>query len=122
MIIQNTNASQPPTTGLRNVSDNHPGSIASSNAPATAVQAEKAPARQPTAEQLSEAVEVINSVLRQSGNSLEFSIDNDTRKSIVKLVDTNTGELIRQYPSDETLAISRSIDRFQQGLLLRQKA
>jgi len=37
-------------------------------------------------------------------------------------VDTETGDVIRQFPSEDMLAISRSIDRFQQGLLLKQKA
>lgn len=76
----------------------------------------------PSPEQLKSAVDIINTVIRQSNNNLEFSLDVETSKPIVKLVDTETGELIRQYPSEETLAISRSIDRFQQGLLLKQKA
>ncbi|QLQ02359.1 MAG: flagellar protein FlaG [Thiobacillus sp.] len=41
---------------------------------------------------------------------------------MVKMVDTSTGQLIRQFPSEETLAISRGIEQFQQGLLLKQKA
>jgi hypothetical protein len=40
----------------------------------------------------------------------------------VKMLDTSTGQLIRQYPSEEALAISRGIEQFQQGLLLKQKA
>jgi flagellar protein FlaG len=39
----------------------------------------------------------------------------------VRVVDTVTGEVIRQVPSEELLAISRSIDKLQ-GLLLRQEA
>ncbi|MBZ0068923.1 MAG: flagellar protein FlaG, partial [Thiobacillus sp.] len=38
------------------------------------------------------------------------------------MLDTSTGQLIRQYPSEEALAISRGIEQFQQGLLLKQKA
>jgi len=37
-------------------------------------------------------------------------------------MDTDTGDLIRQYPSEEMLAISSAIDQFQQGVLLKQKA
>jgi flagellar protein FlaG len=37
-------------------------------------------------------------------------------------MDSSTGEVIRQYPSEETLAISRNIEHFQQGLLLTKKA
>lgn len=88
----------------------------------TNVQHQDASSPTPSPEQLKGAIEIINTVIRQSNNSLEFSLDDETSKPVVKLVDTETGELIRQYPSEETLAISRSIDRFQQGLLLKQKA
>jgi flagellar protein FlaG len=85
---------------------------------ATAVEV----ARPPTPEQLKEAVREINKVMRQSNRNLEFSMDDDTHRLVVRLTDTETGELIRQIPSDETLAISRSIGEFQQGFLLKQKA
>jgi flagellar protein FlaG len=77
---------------------------------------------QASAAKLETAVAAINQAMLQSNRSLEFSLDTDTRKTVVKMVDTNTGELIRQFPSEEVLAISRSIDQFQQGLLLTQKA
>ena len=79
-------------------------------------------ARPPTAEQLSDAVRQINKAMQQSNRNLEFSMDEDTHRLVVRLTDTETGELIRQIPSEETLAISRSIDEFQQGFLLKQKA
>lgn len=80
--------------------------------------------QQPTAEQMKNAIDVVNLVMQQSNHSLEFSTDSDTKRPVVKLVDTETGELIRQYPSEEMLAISRSIDEYQQrqGLLLKHKA
>lgn len=85
-----------------------------------------APARdapaQPSVEELKSAVTVINKVMQLSNHSLEFSVDTDTHRTVVKMVDSSTGELIRQYPSETTLAISREIHRVQQGLLLTQKA
>jgi len=123
MIIQNTNANQ---GGL-------PSSHISADAPRAVAKPPKAEhasdvslgaPQQPSPELLKSAIDVINRVMQQSNNSLEFSVDNDTKKSVVKLVDTETGELIRQYPSDEMLAISRSIDQYQQrqGLLLKHEA
>ena len=84
---------------------------------ATPVAAPKA-----TSEQLKQAVEEINRAMRQSNRNLEFSVDDATSRVVVRLTDTETGEVIRQIPSEETLAISRSIGEFQQGLLLKQKA
>jgi len=77
---------------------------------------------QPTAAQLKSAVDNINKILKQNNNALEFNMDADTKKITIKLVDTETGDVIRQFPSEDMLAISRSIDQFQQGLLLKQKA
>jgi flagellar protein FlaG len=74
----------------------------------------------PTA--LHSAVKTINAALQASNLSLEFSVDTDTHATVVKLTDTSTGQLVRQFPSDATLAISREIDQLQQGLLLKQKA
>ncbi|MDP3030940.1 MAG: flagellar protein FlaG [Rhodocyclaceae bacterium] len=54
-------------------------------------------------------------------NGLNFSIDDSTGKSIVRITDGETGELIRQIPSEEMLAIADSLDKMQ-GLLLRQEA
>jgi flagellar protein FlaG len=94
-------------------------------APAADLQPNTSPAAAPppaSAEQLKSAVSDINRALRQSNQGLEFSIDSDTDRVVIKMTDTQTGEVIRQIPSEETLAISRSIGDFQQGMLLRQQA
>ena len=77
---------------------------------------------QASVEELKSAVAAINKAMQQSNQTLEFSVDTDSQRTVVKMVDTSTGELIRQYPSEATLAISREIEQFQQGLLLKQKA
>lgn len=89
-----------------------------------AVESSSSAAAQVTPEALKNAVAVINQVMQQSSSSLQFSVDTDTNTPIVRLVDTTTGELIRQIPSEETLAISRSIDASlqRQGLLCKQVA
>jgi len=99
----------------------------SSATPARAVAAPAvAPAQnaplQPSIAELKSAVATINQAMQQSGRNLEFSVDTDTNRTVVKMVDTSTGELIRQFPSEATLAISRGIEQLQQGLLLKQKA
>lgn len=76
----------------------------------------------PAPEQVQRAVGAINKVLQQTNRDLQFSIDPDTNNPVVRVVDTATGEVIKQFPSKESLAIARAIDLFQQGLLLREKA
>ncbi len=87
-----------------------------------AVAATPAVPRQIAAEDLNKAVATLNKAMQQSNQNLEFSVDTDSQKIVVKMVDTSTGQLIRQFPSEQTLAISREIEQFQQGLLLKQKA
>ena len=68
------------------------------------------------------AVDEINRKLLQSDKKLEFSIDEGTKQRVVKLVDMDTGDVIRQFPSEEMLSLSQAIDKIQQGLLLKQEA
>lgn len=71
---------------------------------------------------LQNIVDGINRALKQADKNLEFSIDEDTKKAVIKLVDSETGDVIREFPSKEALAISHAIEQMQQGLLLKQKA
>lgn len=86
------------------------------------VAAKQIAKQQPTTEQLQQVTDNINKMMKQSARNLEFSVDADTKKPVVKLIDTETGDVIRQIPSEEALAISRAIDNFQKGMLFNQKA
>lgn len=101
-----------------------PGARASGAAPARAVADPPAPSAppQPSVKELKLAVDTINQSMQQSNLNLQFSVDNSSQKTVVKMVDTSTGELIRQFPTEATLAISQQIEQFQQGLLLTQQA
>ena len=73
--------------------------------------------------QLQSAVDNINKLLLQQNVGIEFSIDSDTKQTVVKVKDSKTGDLIKQFPSEEALEISKAIDhKIQRGLLLNQKA
>ncbi|MEW6413908.1 MAG: flagellar protein FlaG [Pseudomonadota bacterium] len=77
---------------------------------------------EPTPDELRQVVSRINLALQQTRNNLEFSIDTDANQTVVKLVDTSTGQLIRQFPSAATLELSRSIELSPQGLLVKREA
>ena len=68
-----------------------------------------------------EAIMAANKTMRALSNGLEFSVDPDSKKVVVRLVDGETKQVIRQFPSEELQSIARSIDRMQ-GLLLNHKA
>lgn len=71
--------------------------------------------------ELQDAVATSNNFLKTVTNALEFSIDKDSGDTVVKVVDTATKEVIRQYPSEEMLQIAKALDKIQ-GLLIKQKA
>lgn len=71
--------------------------------------------------QLKQATEKINQTVRMFASNLQFTVDEDTGMDVVKVVDTETKEVIRQIPSEETLAIAKALDQLQ-GLIIRQKA
>lgn len=73
------------------------------------------------AARLEDAVSAINAFLKPISNNLEFSVDEGSGKTVVKLVDTETNTVLRQYPTKEALAIAKDIDRFQ-GLLINTEA
>jgi len=76
---------------------------------------------QPTLEQVTQALEQVQQVVRPLAQSLQFSIDKDTHGTVVKIVDTETNKVIRQIPSEEMLQIAKALDKFT-GLLMKQEA
>ncbi len=79
------------------------------------------PAQPVTREAVAAAVQSANAYVQSVSTSIKFSLDEDSGRTVVKMVDTETEEVLRQFPSEEMLAISRSIDRMQ-GLLINRKA
>lgn len=92
-------------------------------APAEAESARPVEASTPAEkqQQLESAVKAVKEFTQPIANNLEFSLDDATGKTIVRVVDTSTKEVLRQIPSEEMLEIAQALDRLQ-GLLVRQKA
>lgn len=98
----------------------------SSAAPAAALpaQAQAQPAQTSPTEQsasLKQALKEIETAVQAKANNLQFSVDDSTGKTIVRVIDSSTGDTIRQFPSEEALAIARDIERMQ-GLLVKDSA
>lgn len=76
---------------------------------------------QPSSRQLHNAVEQVNKTIKTLSNDVQFTVDNETGREIVKVVDRETKEVIRQIPSKEMLDIAKRLDELQ-GLIIRLKA
>lgn len=66
---------------------------------------EQATAQDPQA--VEKAVENINDHLQSLGRDLSFSVDNDSGRTIIKVMDSETDEVIRQIPSEEVLNLAQ---------------
>lgn len=81
----------------------------------------KASTAPPSEAQLNEAVKATNDFVQSVNSNVEFTIDKDTGKNVIKVIDTTTKEVIRQFPSEEMLSIAKALTQIQ-GLLIQQKA
>jgi flagellar protein FlaG len=58
-------------------------------------------------EELEEAVNSLNEFAQSVKRQLEFSVDKDSGKTIVKVIDSETGETIRDIPSEEVRSMQK---------------
>ena len=77
--------------------------------------------QQPSSRQLHNAVDQVNKTIQTLSNDVQFTVDKETGKEIVKVVDRETKKVIRQIPSEEMVSIAKRLDELQ-GLIIRQKA
>jgi len=77
-----------------------------------------------TQEEVAEAMENLKQAVAgvsDMARNLQFSIDEDTGRTVVKIVDPDTKEIIRQIPSEQLLSIAKSLAT-STGLLVKQQA
>lgn len=70
--------------------------------------------------QIDQALDEVRKAIAPVAQELMFSVDNDTGRTVIKVIDSSTNEVIKQIPSEEILAIAKALDRLQ-GLLVRQE-
>ena len=79
-------------------------------------------------EALEKAVSHLKEYVQSLQRNMDFSVDDKTGRYVVRVVDSQTQELIRQRPSEEMLAISRNLADFleeaeqRRGFLVELKA
>jgi flagellar protein FlaG len=75
---------------------------------------------------LSQAVERINNRVQSVRRDLEFSVDEASKRTVIRVMDSQTKEVIRQIPAETVLAMARMIQLDEvdaiKGLLLEQEA
>ena len=79
------------------------------------------PATPASANQVQQAVEEIQQTMEKLAQNLQFLIDKDTGITVIKVLDSQTQEVIRQIPTEEAVSIARTLDKVQ-GLLFNDQA
>lgn len=75
----------------------------------------------PSVKLVQQSLDDINKVMAGFSISVQFKIDPDYKELIVKVVDQDTGKLIRQIPTVEVVKMSKAMDNLK-GLLFAQSA
>ena len=75
----------------------------------------------PSRDAIAKAAEDIQNFVKDMGRNLSFSVDEATGYNVVRVVNPETNELIRQLPSEELLKIARSMKDLG-NVLVNQKA
>ena len=79
------------------------------------------PAPTPTKETLEQAAARVKEVLRGTTSRLEIEIDSDSHKAVIKILNGESGEIIRQIPAQELLDLAKHLGE-PKGLLVRERA
>ncbi|ADQ83958.1 flagellar protein FlaG [Methylovorus sp. MP688] len=91
------------------------------SAPAQTTAAQNDTNKSASDKDIAAAVKTLNSFISPVAQSVQFSMDQDSGKVVVKVVDTETNKVLRQIPNEEVLAISKTLDKLQ-GLVIKQTA
>jgi flagellar protein FlaG len=66
-----------------------------------------------TESQVSDAIDSIQSFVDNNQRNLSFSVDEDSQRSVVSVTDANSGDVIRQIPSEEVLELAQRLQDLQ---------
>ncbi|MCK9605229.1 MAG: flagellar protein FlaG [Methylomonas sp.] len=71
-----------------------------------------------------QAVDKGNSIFQEAKRNLQFEVDDATKEVVVKIVDSDSGEVVRQIPAEETLDFIRRMQELdgQHGSMLQDRA
>jgi flagellar protein FlaG len=121
----NTNAqSQQPSASSRQLPEANAAAapVQTLNSATNAVQqTQQAEKPEVSPEKLQAAVEKMNELMQSGNRSLKFSVDDTADRVVIKVMDLETEEVVRQIPTEETLKFSEFLEGMV-GLIFDEKA
>ena len=67
-------------------------------------------------------VDQTNKTLSMRFSNLKFTVAEGSDVPVVRIEDSETGELIRQIPSEQMVALAKAMEEIKQGMLLEEQA
>jgi len=58
-----------------------------------------------TPTQLDKVAQQLQDFVGEMNRGLEFTVDKDSGRDVIKVIDKNSGDLVKQYPSEEVLTL-----------------
>ncbi|WP_312484355.1 flagellar protein FlaG [Stutzerimonas nitrititolerans] len=74
-----------------------------------------------SAQDVNMAVDQLKSFVKDAQRNLDFSVDDSSGQFVVKVMDGDSGKMIRQIPSEELLRLSEQLDNMR-SLLFKAEA
>jgi flagellar protein FlaG len=113
--VSTTNLSAPPLPGVARSMPDQP-VVPQQNTPVTKQDIE------PNQPELDYAVSRLNEYIQNSRRDLHFSVDKGSGRVVLKVIDPETREVIRQIPSEEVIALAQGRGlKESAGMLLHTK-
>lgn len=118
-MITQSNAASSATTATKAVNASSPSAYETGNS----VQKDSRPL---SPGELNAAVSKVADYVQSVQRNLNFWVDEASGETVVKVIDSNSDEVIRQFPSEEMLTLARRLDELSsediKGILVESKA
>jgi len=116
-VMKDTAASVAKSVGLPNSNNGKRQDVAAvtgTNLPPETKEKQEA-SQEVSKEQVKEVVEQLNNHAQAVNRDLHFSVDDESGKTVIKVINSETAELVRQIPSEEVLRLSKTIQETIEG-------
>lgn len=68
-------------------------------------------------EQLEKVAQQLQEFVGEMNRGLEFLVDKDSGRDVIKVIDKNSGDLVKQFPSEEVLTLVAKLSEMVGGLV-----
>lgn len=72
-------------------------------------------------EEIKKDLDAINAQLKIASSSIQFSIDDTSKEVVVRIVERDSGKVIRQIPPESILRLRESMKQEMSGLFVEEK-